>query len=195
MRKRYKISGLDFLGGSQQEVVRFILDSRKDSGACLVTSAGIRQCILAKRMPHFKDILNEFDVVSMGGHVVKTLPERKFFHLEQCDSWDILVGTMKRAWESGHIHHCFVGENEKQLQSLCARFSSVNSDIRFEIIAQNAEIVSEQLVSRVKENSGGKALCIWFFGKSPMVEVLCYNSKDLFPGAKLIAVNSMDRRI
>lgn len=39
MRRRYKITNVGFLGGTKKEIVEFILESNKDSGACIITSA------------------------------------------------------------------------------------------------------------------------------------------------------------
>ena len=39
MRRRYKITNIGFLGGTKKEIVEFILESNKDSGACIITSA------------------------------------------------------------------------------------------------------------------------------------------------------------
>ena len=43
MRRRYKITNVGFLGGTKKEIVEFILESNKDSRACIITSAGLRQ--------------------------------------------------------------------------------------------------------------------------------------------------------
>lgn len=184
MRRRYKITNIGFLGGTKKELVEFILESNKDSGACIITSAGLRQCMLAATMPHFRNVLDEFDIVTMQGLVAKSVPDGKYLGLESCSGWDILEGVMRHTREDPNVKHFFVGVEKVILQSLADKYTKAgNSVLGYAVIDREQNNLSSL-------SAQGGAKFVWILGKSPWIENLCLNSRQHFPGIKLIAINS-----
>lgn len=197
MRRRYKIINVGFLGGTKKEIVEFILESNKDSGACIITSAGPRQCVIAATTPQFKEILNEFDIVTMNGVIAKSIQDGKYFGLEPCSGWDILKGVMNNTKGDSSCGHYFVGTDETVLQSLVDKYSEAgNSVLGYEIAEDSRSNALLRLVGPKgipKDSSEPiqkNIKYIWILGRSPWIESICLNSRSHFPGVKLIAINS-----
>lgn len=184
MRRRYKITNIGFLGGTKKEIVEFILESNKDSGACIITSAGLRQCILAATIPHFRNVLDEFDIVTVQGLVAKSVPDGKYFDLEACSGWDILEGVMSLTRGDTNAKHYFVGADKVILQSLADKYTKAgNSVVGYGVIDREQNSLSSV-------SARGDIKFIWLLGKSPWIENLCLNLRQHFPGIKVIAINS-----
>ena len=61
------IYGIDYVGGPFSNVVDFIEAAHNDKAACLIGFAPMSSAMEAARDSHFRDTLNNFDIVAMDG--------------------------------------------------------------------------------------------------------------------------------
>lgn len=192
---RYMIYGIDFVGGTFSNVVDFIEAAHNDKAACLIGFVPLSSAMEASRNKEYKDILNQFDIVTMdGASIVKKVKGGKHWSLERCSGPDAMKEIIRRTAYSKTTHFLY-GTNESTLTHLKKFLEDEGATVSgymappYRTIEEWEQIgwKDSAFYDAVKKSG---AQYVWVSLGAPKQERFCYAAKNELPGAKMMAVGA-----
>ena len=195
MIRRYMIYGIDYVGGPFSNVVDFIEAAHNDKAACLIGFAPMSSAMEAARDSHFRDTLNNFDIVAMDGAcIVKKVKYRKYWKTDRCSGPDVMTEIMHRTAYT-QTRHFLYGTDEKTLAILKEKLESDGVLIAgclsppYRSMEQWKELGWKDPALYIAVKDTG-ADYVWVALGAPKQEFFCQAAKEELPGVKMFAVGA-----
>lgn len=187
--------GIDFVGGAFSSVVDFIEAAHNDKAACLIGFAPLSSAMEASKDKRFKEILNQFDIVTMdGAAIVKKVKGGKHWHLERCSGPDVMSEIVRRTAYSKTTHFLYGTDDEtlSRLKSVIEKEGAVVSGYMappYKSMKEWSETGWKDFAFYDAVKRSG-ASYVWVSLGAPKQEYFCYAAKNELPGTKIMAVGA-----